>query len=113
GLDRRRRGPSDRPRQCARDAAAQGFRGGGAVSGDENDTVVRPQRLRLTALGVGLVGAGLLAAALWSIAGQAKAASSAGAPARGAQFSAYIDDLPIMPGLAENDEGYAFDLFQG
>lgn len=82
------------------------------MTGTVSETGIGPQRPRLAALGMGLVGAGLLAAALWSIAGQAKAAASA-APARGAQFSAYIDDLPIMPGLAENDEGYAFDLFQG
>jgi hypothetical protein len=30
-----------------------------------------------------------------------------------AEFSSYIEDLPIMPGLAENDDGYAFDLYQG
>lgn len=29
------------------------------------------------------------------------------------QFSSYIDDLPIMPGLSESDKGYAFDLYQG
>ncbi len=29
------------------------------------------------------------------------------------RFSGYIDDLPIMPGLTETDQGYTFDLFQG
>ncbi len=29
------------------------------------------------------------------------------------RFSSYIDDLPVMPGLSETDQGYAFDLFQG
>ncbi|MEO6339529.1 MAG: hypothetical protein ABIO39_05795 [Caulobacteraceae bacterium] len=29
------------------------------------------------------------------------------------RFSSYIDDLPIMPGLSETDQGYTFDLFQG
>jgi len=64
----------------------------------------------MAALGLGLLAVGVAAAALWSAAGAARAAT----PARtGTQFSAYIDDLPIMPGLAEDDEGYAFDLFQG
>ena len=40
----------------------------------------------------------------------------AASPSRAApavQFSSYIDDLPIMPGLSESDQGYAFDLYQG
>lgn len=67
--------------------------------------------LRLATLGLGLVGAGVFAAVLFSAAGSARAATQT--PTRGTQFSAYIDDLPIMPGLAENEDGYAFDLFQG
>jgi hypothetical protein len=45
-------------------------------------------------------------------AGGTALAGPAPAPAR-AQFSSYIDDLPIMPGLVESDQGYAFDLYQG
>jgi hypothetical protein len=68
--------------------------------------------MRAAALGVAAVSLGVLAFALWSAAGRAEAATPA--PVRGGtEFSAYIEDLPIMPGLAENDEGYAFDLFQG
>ena len=62
------------------------------------------------ALSVAVVGIGLLALALWAA---AEDAAQAAAPRRGTEFSAYIDDLPIMPGLAENDDGYVFDLFQG
>lgn len=76
---------------------------------DPAETRPRP-RLRFAAVGVGLVGVGVLAAVLWSAAGSARAAQPVRA---GSQFSSYIDDLPIMPGLAEADEGYAFDLSQG
>jgi hypothetical protein len=62
-------------------------------------------------MGLTVVGMGLLAVALWSAAERAEAATAMAG--RGTVFSAYIDDLPIMPGLNENDEGYAFDLFQG
>ena len=65
--------------------------------------------VRAIAVGVAVVGVGLLAFALLSAAEQAEAA----APRRGTEFSAYIDDLPIMPGLQENEDGYVFDLFQG
>ncbi len=70
----------------------------------------RLPRFRTAALSMGLVSVGVLAAVLWSAAESARAAQPSGPRS---QFSAYIDDLPIMPGLAENDEGYAFDLFQG
>jgi len=71
----------------------------------------RPRpRVRAAALGVGLLGIGLVAVVLWSATARAATAPPG---ARGSQFSAYIDDLPIMPGLSENTEGYAFDLFQG
>ena len=70
----------------------------------------RRRGLRAAALGIGVVGVGVLAVALWTTAGPARAQGQA---ARGAQFSSYIDDLPIMPGLSENDQGYAFDLYQG
>jgi hypothetical protein len=67
-------------------------------------------RVRAAALGLTVVGMGVLAIALWSAErAQAATAMSGG----GTEFSNYIDDLPIMPGLSENDEGYAFDLFQG
>jgi hypothetical protein len=63
---------------------------------------------------VAAVGLGVLAIALWSAAGRAEAAvPAAGSGGAFAEFSSYIDDLPIMPGLTENDDGYAFDLFQG
>jgi hypothetical protein len=67
--------------------------------------------MRAAALGVTVVGMGLLAIALWSAAERAEAATATAG--QGTAFSTYIDDLPIMPGLSENDEGYAFDLFQG
>ena len=80
------------------------------MSRNQPEETRRRPRLRFAALGVGLVGAGLVAAVMWSAAGSARAQ-----PARpgSSQFSSYIDDLPIMPGLAEDDEGYAFDLSQG
>ena len=68
------------------------------------------RRARAAALGVAVLGIGVLALALWSAAGRADAAATASG---GAEFSNYIEDLPIMPGLAEKDDGYAFDLFQG
>ena len=71
----------------------------------------RQRRARILALGAAAVGIGVLAIALWSAAERAEAAVAA--PGRGTEFSNYIEDLPIMPGLAENDDGYAFDLFQG
>jgi hypothetical protein len=67
--------------------------------------------LRRAALGVGLFGAGVLAGALWSM-----LSAPGGATARGRndrRFSAFIEDLPIMPGLSESDDGYAFDLSDG
>jgi hypothetical protein len=73
---------------------------------------VTARRVRAAALGVAVVGIGVLAVALWSAASRAEAATAM-AGRGGTEFSAYIDDLPIMPGLSENDEGYAFDLFQG
>jgi hypothetical protein len=80
-------------------------------AGEADRTEGRRPRIRAAALGVGLVGAGVLAVMLWAAA--ESSARAAQPPPRGSQFSAYIDDLPIMPGLAEDDEGYAFDLFQG
>jgi len=68
-------------------------------------------RIRAAALGIGLIGVGVVAAVLLAGAATAQSAQLDGRP--GTQFSAYIDDLPIMPGLREEDEGYAFDLFQG
>lgn len=54
---------------------------------------------------------GWIAAALaLGLAGGAQAAEAAGGESR---FSIYIDDLPIMPGLDETDDGYAFDIYQG
>jgi len=70
--------------------------------------------MRTAALGLVVLGVGVAAVAVWSAFGRAEAetaAPSAGRP--GTEFSAYIDDLPIMPGLAESDEGYVFDLFEG
>ena len=46
----------------------------------------------------------LVALALWSAATDARAQGQSSLRAV-AQFSSYIDDLPIMPGLAENDRG--------
>ena len=68
------------------------------------------RRVRALVLGAAAVGIGVLAIALWSAADRAEAAVKAHGRA---EFSSYIEDLPIMPGLAENDDGYAFDLFQG
>lgn len=70
----------------------------------------RGRDMRALALGVAVIGIGVAAAVLLSSAGRAEAAT---AGRSGTLFSSYIDDLPIMPGLNENDEGYAFDLFQG
>lgn len=72
---------------------------------------VGTRTVRAAALGLTVVGVGLLAAALWSAADKAQAATTA--PGKGTVFSNYIDDLPVMPGLAEDDQGYAFDLYQG
>jgi hypothetical protein len=72
----------------------------------------RRRRMRAAALGVAAVSIGVLAFALWSAAGRAEAAAAATGRG-GTEFSNYIEDLPIMPGLAEGDDGYAFDLFQG
>ena len=59
-----------------------------------------------------VLGSSLVALVIAAGAAVALAASpSRAAPA--AQFSSHIDDLPIMPGLSESDQGYAFDLFQG
>ncbi len=70
--------------------------------------------------------AGLCLAAALTVAGCASTAAQGPAPGPGSvadvsgppmpvspRFSSYIDDLPIMPGLNETDQGYAFDLFQG
>jgi hypothetical protein len=51
-----------------------------------------------------------LAALAVGLASAAPAAEPAGGESR---FSTFIDDLPIMPGLDETDEGYAFDIYQG
>jgi hypothetical protein len=62
--------------------------------------------------GVALAGLGLVALAILAD----RAADAEAARRRrpgGAAFSAFIDDLPIMPGLSESDDGYVFDLFQG
>lgn len=67
---------------------------------------------RAAAVGLALAGASLVALALWSAAGGARAATPSGSRG-GSQFSNYIDDLPIMPGLVENDTGYSLDLDQG
>jgi hypothetical protein len=64
----------------------------------------------MAALGVGLVGVGVVAAMLWSTAARARAAAGAGGAAL---FSTFIDDLPIMPGLVEDVDGYVFDLDEG
>jgi hypothetical protein len=71
------------------------------------------RRMRAAALGVAAVSIGVLALALWSAAGRADAAVTAAGRSGATEFSNYIEDLPIMPGLAEGDDGYAFDLFQG
>lgn len=89
------------------------MRNGKTVKRDRKDTERRTRSsrgLRAAALGLTVVGMGLLAIAIWSAERAEAATATAG---RGTEFSAYIDDLPIMPGLNENDEGYAFDLFQG
>jgi hypothetical protein len=57
-----------------------------------------------------LIWAAAGAAATLGLAGAAAAAETAAGESR---FSIYIDDLPIMPGLDETDEGYAFDIYQG
>jgi hypothetical protein len=69
-------------------------------------------RLRAAALGVAVVGVGILAAALWTAAARAEAAASEGREEE-AEFSAFIDDLPIMPGLSERIDGYAVGLTEG
>lgn len=71
----------------------------------------RSGRLRTAALGVAAISLGVLVFALWTSAERAEAAPTTAT--RGTEFSNYIEDLPIMPGLAENQEGYAFDLDQG
>lgn len=71
----------------------------------------RRRRRRAAAIGVAAVGVAAVAVALWSAAGRAEA--EAPGARRLASFSAYIDDLPIMPGLLESDGGYAFDLSEG
>ena len=54
-----------------------------------------------------LAGAAVLGLAL-AFGGEAGAAASGEA-----RFSNYIDDLPVMPGLTETEDGYAFDIAQG
>lgn len=53
------------------------------------------------------------AAALGLSLGLTGVVQAADAAAGETRFSTYIDDLPIMPGLAETEEGYAFDIYQG
>lgn len=69
-----------------------------------------PRGLRIAALGLGVFGIGVLAAVVWS-------GLNAGRTAPGARndrrFSSFIDDLPIMPGLVEGDDGYVFGLTDG
>lgn len=63
-----------------------------------------------------VLGSSLLALLIAAGAALALAPSAKAAPTprpTKAQFSSYIDDLPIMPGLSESDQGYAFDLYQG
>jgi hypothetical protein len=63
-----------------------------------------------------LIRTGWVAAALAvGLAGAARAAeATAPEPApQESRFSIYIDDLPIMPGLDETEDGYAFDIYQG
>jgi hypothetical protein len=55
-----------------------------------------------------------LAAAGFAVAAIASKRAVRGATGRRrGGFSTFIDDLPIMPGLYEDDEGYAFDLYGG
>lgn len=77
----------------------------------EPPRAARGQAMRTAALSLVVLGVGAAAIALWSAAKAETAAPPAGRA--GTEFSAYIDDLPIMPGLMESDEGYVFDLFQG
>jgi hypothetical protein len=65
---------------------------------------------RAVTLGLVTASLGAVAFVIWSTA--AKAQAALGAPGETA-FSGFIEDLPIMPGLSENDDGYAFDLFHG
>jgi len=53
----------------------------------------------------------VVAALALGLAGAARAAEAA--PPQESRFSIYIDDLPIMPGLDETEDGYAFDIYQG
>lgn len=58
----------------------------------------------------------LTGALKWGLAGAVLFGLAAAGPvsaAQGARFSAYIEDLPIMPGLDENTDGYVVELFQG
>jgi hypothetical protein len=59
-----------------------------------------------------VLGSSVLALLIAAGAALALSGSSARAAPR-AQFSNYIDDLPIMPGLSESDQGYTFDLSEG
>jgi hypothetical protein len=79
------------------------------VSGLETQGTIRRNRTgQAAAIGLTLVLAGLAVAAVAS----RRAARRLAGRRRGG-FSSFIDDLPIMPGLCEEDEGYAFDLYGG
>ena len=58
--------------------------------------------------GAALIGVAFVVGAM-ALGGRAIAAT----PAGDARFSNYIDDLPVMPGLTETEDGYAFDISQG
>jgi hypothetical protein len=61
--------------------------------------------------GAALAGLGFAAWSAFSAAGRAGEEPAAGEP--GPAFSAVMDDLPIMPGLLEEEAGYAFELDRG
>lgn len=79
--------------------------------GGQAERAGRPgRRGRAAVLGLATVGLGALAYVIWS---SAKSRAVAPGLPGGTEFSGFIDDLPIMPGLAEAGDGYAFELFQG
>ena len=68
--------------------------------------------------------AGLGAAAVWTLSALRAQAATPGrdgsaeaggrpAPAAAGVFSAYIEDLPVMPGLIEQGSGFSFEMHQG
>jgi len=63
---------------------------------------MKGMRMKGACLAVGLL-------ALSPIGGEAAFAAAAGE----SRFSVYIDDLPVMPGLSETEDGYNFDIAQG